>query len=267
MVDADTPALTLATRGVVFAHLEVRTGDRDAHSGMYGGAALNAFHALHRILGAVLPGPDGRLPEPLRAGIIPPSRAELDSWATLPDGGGELAGVGARPADPAAAAEFYVRTTAEPSVDIHRIEGGQARTIVVPVATADLSVRIVGGQRSEEIAANLEALLRGALPDGAELAFRADGAEPSGFDPALPALQAAQRAIERATGRAPALVRSGGTLPVLAAFAERGIPAIVSGFSLPDDALHAPNESYRLVAFEQGAATARALYEELATLR
>jgi acetylornithine deacetylase/succinyl-diaminopimelate desuccinylase-like protein len=63
-----------------------------------------------------------------------------------------------------------------------------------------------------------------------------------------------------------ALVRSGGTLPILAAFAERGIPAIVSGFSLPDDALHAPNESYRLVALEQGAAAARALYEELAAL-
>jgi acetylornithine deacetylase/succinyl-diaminopimelate desuccinylase-like protein len=137
----------------------------------------------------------------------------------------------------------------------------------VPVASADLSVRIVGGQRSDEIARNLETLLRDALPAGAELLFSADRAEPSSFDPSLPALQAAQRAIERATGRKPALVRSGGTIPVLAAFAERGIPAIVSGFSLPDDALHAPNESYRLVALEQGAATARALYEELAGLK
>ncbi len=59
-------------------------------------------------------------------------------------------------------------------------------------------------------------------------------------------------------------MRSGGTLPVLAAFSERGIPAIVSGFSLPDDALHAPNESFRLVALDQGAAAARALYQELA---
>jgi len=267
MVDAETPALTLATRGMVFAHLEVRTGTQTAHSGMYGGAALNAFHALHKILGAVLAGPDGKLPEPLRAGIIPPSQEEIDSWAQLPSGEGELAGVGARPADPAAAAEFYIRTTAEPSLDVHKVEGGQARTIVVPVATADLSVRIVGGQKSEEIARNLEQLLRDALPEGAELSFSCDRAEPSNFDPALPALQAAQRAIEKATGRKAALMRSGGTLPVLAAFTERGIPAIVSGFSLPDDNLHAPNESFRLVAFEQGEATARALYEELAGLK
>ena len=157
----------------------------------------------------------------------------------------------ARPT-PRAATEFYARTTAEPSLDVHRVEGGQARTIVVPVASADLSVR---RRRSalEEIARNLERLLRDALPDGAELTFDgADRAEASAFDPEHPALVAARRALERATGREPALVRTGGTLPILAAFAERGIPAIVSGFSLPDDAVHAPDESYRLVALEDG---------------
>jgi acetylornithine deacetylase/succinyl-diaminopimelate desuccinylase-like protein len=267
MVDADTPALTLATRGLVFAHIEVRTGTSAAHSGMYGGAALNAFHALHRALAAVLPGPDGRVPEPLRAGVKPPAPAEIESWATLPPGAGELARVGAHPSDPAAADEFYIRTTAEPSVDVHKIEGGQARTIVVPFASADLSVRIVGGQRAEEISANLERLLRDALPEGAELTYSAELAEASAFDPEHPALQAARRALARATGREPALVRTGGTLPVLAAFAERGIPAIVSGFSLPEDGLHAPNESYRLESLELGERAARALYEELAGLR
>ena len=114
MVDADTPALTLATRGMVFAHVEVRTGQQTAHSGMYGGAALNAFHALHAALSAVLPRPDGRLPEPLRAGLIAPAPEELEEWKALPDGAGELANVGARPSDAAAEAEFWVRTGAEP---------------------------------------------------------------------------------------------------------------------------------------------------------
>ena len=265
MLDVQTPALTLATRGIVMAHIEVRTGKQTAHSGMYGGAALNAFHALHQALSAVLPR-DGRLPEPLRAGIIPPSEAELESWQALPDGEQVLAEVGARPADARAVEEIYIRTTAEPSLDVHRIEGGEPRTIVVPVARADLSVRIVGGQQSAEIAGNLEQLLRDALPDGAELRFSCDRAEPSAFDPELPALQAARRALETAAGRPPVLLRTGGTLPVLAAFAERGIPAIVSGFSLPEDNLHAPDESYRVESLELGARAARALYEELATL-
>ena len=52
MLDPHTPAVTVATRGIVFATLEVRTGERIAHSGLFGGAALNAFHALH----AVIPG-------------------------------------------------------------------------------------------------------------------------------------------------------------------------------------------------------------------
>jgi acetylornithine deacetylase/succinyl-diaminopimelate desuccinylase-like protein len=261
MVDADTPALTLATRGMVFAHLEVRTGVRPVHSGMYGGAALNAFHALHAALAAVLPGPDGRLPEPLRAGLIAPAPEEVEGWKELPDGASSLAEVGARPSDPAAEAEFWTRTGAEPSLDVNMVAGGEVRTIVPEVARAAVSVRLAAGQSSAEIAPALERLLREALPAGAELTFAYDGAEPSRFDPALPALQAARRALGD-----PALVRSGGTLPILAAFSQRGIPAIVGGFALPEDRIHSPDESYRLASLEQGAEAARALYRELAGL-
>jgi acetylornithine deacetylase/succinyl-diaminopimelate desuccinylase-like protein len=261
MLDEQTPALTLGTRGMVFAHVEVRTAERPGHSGLYGGAALNAFHALHQALAAVLPR-DGRLPEPLRAGLAPPSEEELASWETLPAGEAVLAGGGLHPADDRAAEEFHLRTSAEPSLDVHRVSGGEARTIVTEACSATLSVRLAPGQRTAEIAPALEAMLRSALPDGAEMTFSAELAEPSLFDPSLPALRAARAALGE-----PALVRSGGTLPVLAAFAERGIPAIVSGFAVPEDNIHAPDESYRLVALEQGARAARALYEELAGLR
>jgi acetylornithine deacetylase/succinyl-diaminopimelate desuccinylase-like protein len=262
MVDADTPGLTLATRGMVFSHLEVRTGARPVHSGMYGGAALNAFHALHQALAAVLPRPDGKLPEPLRAGLIAPDAEELESWKALPDGASSLAEVGARPSDPTAEAEFWVRTGAEPSLDVNMVAGGEVRTIVPDVARAAVSVRLAAGQSSAEIAKNLETLLRDALPEGAELSFEYDGAEPSRFDPNDPALQAARRAMND-----PALVRSGGTLPILAAFAQRGIPAIVGGYALPEDQIHSPDESYRLVSLEQGAEAARALYKELGDAR
>ena len=104
------------------------------------------------------------------------------------------------------------------------------------------------------------------LPDGAELELRLHGAEPSRFDPAAPALVAAQRALERATGVAPVVVRSGGSIPILAAFAERGIPTIVGGFALPEDRIHAPDESYRVESLETGLKAARALYQELASL-
>src|SRR5262249_2548271 len=146
------------------------------------------------------------------------------------------------------------------------VEGGDARTIVPELARAVLSVRLAPGQRSADIAAALETLLRGALPAGAELAFDYDHAEPSRFDPDSPALKAARRALTRAAGVETALVRTGGTLPILAAFSQRGIQAIVGGYGLPDDAIHAPNESYRLAGLELGAKSARALYEELSRL-
>ena len=263
MLDAETPALTVATRGMVFAHLTVRTGERIAHSGLYGGAALNAVHALHAALAAVLPGADGRLPAPLRAGVEPPSAEEVASWEALPGGAEVLAEAGARPADPAAAAEFYERTTADASLDVHRVAAGETRTIVPPVAHCDLSVRLAPGQDPAAIEAALGELLRGALPAGAELELRTGLASPSHFDPASPPLRIARGAMERACGRAPALVRTGGTLPILAAFSERGIPAIVSGFGLPQDNFHAPDESFSLSGLELGRRSARALYEDL----
>ena len=128
-------------------------------------------------------------------------------------------------------------------------------------------MRTVPGQRSAELAPVLERLLRGAAPDGAEVEIRADVAEPAMFEPESPPLRLARDAFEHAAGRPPALVRSGGTIPILAAFAERGIQTIVSGFALPDDAIHAPNESYRLASLELGEGTSRALFEELGKLR
>jgi acetylornithine deacetylase/succinyl-diaminopimelate desuccinylase-like protein len=109
-------------------------------------------------------------------------------------------------------------------------------------------------------------LLGAAAPDGAEVSITMVRADPALFDPAHPALQLAAGAMERACGTPPALVRLGGTLPLLAVLAERGIPAIVSGFALPDDAFHAPNESYRLESLRLGELAARELYRTLAAL-
>ncbi|MFZ1993826.1 MAG: M20/M25/M40 family metallo-hydrolase, partial [Solirubrobacteraceae bacterium] len=46
MIARGRPAFNIATRGLVYFHITLRTGERDLHSGMYGGAALNAAHAL-----------------------------------------------------------------------------------------------------------------------------------------------------------------------------------------------------------------------------
>jgi acetylornithine deacetylase/succinyl-diaminopimelate desuccinylase-like protein len=116
------------------------------------------------------------------------------------------------------------------------------------------------------VAAEAERLMRGSLPDGADLSVKLGAVEPALFDPADPALQLAAGAFEQACGTPPAFVRLGGTLPLLSVLADQGIPTIVSGFALGADAFHAPNESYRLESLRLGELTARELYRGLAEL-
>jgi acetylornithine deacetylase/succinyl-diaminopimelate desuccinylase-like protein len=79
-------------------------------------------------------------------------------------------------------------------------------------------------------------------------------------------MRLAADAIERGTGMAPAFVRTGGSIPIVAEFARKGITTIVGGYGLPDDDIHAPNESYRVESLRLGEATARELYAALAKL-
>ncbi|HEY6781408.1 MAG TPA: M20/M25/M40 family metallo-hydrolase, partial [Thermoleophilaceae bacterium] len=267
MADARTPAISIGGRGLIAVDITVQTGERDLHSGLYGGAALNAAHVLHAMLAAVLPDAEGRVHAQLRAGVAPVTALERASWSRLPSGVELLRTAGGRPVALGADEQLHERTGADTSLDVNAIELGQPRTIVPTTAKAHLSVRLAPGQRATEIAATLEGMLRSAAPVGADvrLDFQA-AAEPALFDPAEPALKLAVEALERACGTSPALVRLGGTLPLLSALAERGIPAIVSGFVLPEDAIHAPNESYRLESLRLGEAAARELYLALGEL-
>ena len=133
-------------------------------------------------------------------------------------------------------------------------------------ARATVSLRLAPGQRAAEIGPVLERLLRDAAPADADVTMAWHHADPSLFEPDLPALVLGAQAIERATGAAPALIRSGGSIPVVAEFAAREIPTIVSGFTLPDDAFHAPDESFLLESLELGERTARELLKALAAL-
>lgn len=269
MLNERTPALTLAVRGTIACRVSVRTGARALHSGVFGNAALNATHALVQALAAVLPGPDGLLPEPLRAGIHPPSPSELAAWRALQPGGEILASVGVAPSHPAAGATFYERTWADASLDVSGIEGGDAgqqRTIIPHEASARLNMRLAAGQDPEAIRDTLERLLRAAAPAGATLELSAFSMPGAGFDPEEPALRLAAEALERTCGVPCVLKRSGGSIPVLAAFAKRGIPVICSGFALEDDRIHASDESFRIESLGLGERAAHELYAALATL-
>jgi acetylornithine deacetylase/succinyl-diaminopimelate desuccinylase-like protein len=266
MADERTPAISVGARGLLRASVEVRSGARDLHSGLYGGAALNAAHVLLAMFAELAPDGEGRVREELRAGVAPLGERERESWSRMEPGPDALRAVGAREVTAGAGEEFYERIGALPALDVNMMSTGEPRTIVPSVARGHVSLRLAPGQSAEALAPVFERLLRSAAPEGAEVELELDLADPALFDPEHPALRLAGDAIGRACGTAPAFVRLGGTLPLLAVLADRGVPTIVSGFVLPDDAIHAPDESYRLESLRLGERSARELYSGLAAL-
>src|SRR5262249_44478944 len=172
MVRRGQPTFAIGVRGMLYFHVRVRTGTTDMHSGLFGAAALNATHALISALSGVLPGPDGRVPEPLREGVASPSPEELAAWAQLPSGTDQLSHYGAVPIASGATDEFYVRTFADTSLDVNGIASGSpdlVKTVLPVEARANVSIRLAPEQDPATIRAAFERLLRERLPAGAEL--------------------------------------------------------------------------------------------------
>jgi acetylornithine deacetylase/succinyl-diaminopimelate desuccinylase-like protein len=270
MLDSSTPALTLGVRGIVMMDIQVRTAKQDLHSGMYGGSILNANHVLLGMLAKAMPNSDGVIPDALRRGALEPTAEEIEAWAELPPGDTVLAEVGGKPLSESSGELYYMRNWADASVDVHGLEGGDARQIrtMVPCsARAKVSVRLAPGQTTQSIAPEFKRLLEAGAPPGAEVDVSVlSTGEPAMFDPSSPPLKLAAEALEQVCGRPTALVRVGGSLPVLAAFASKQIPAIVSGFALSVDGIHGPDESFRLESLALGEAAAHELYRRLAEL-
>ena len=263
MIRRGLPAFNVATRGMAYFHVTLRTGVRDLHSGMYGGAALNAAHALIKALGGLI-AHDGTLADELRAGRVEPTDEELEGWRALPAGADELADQGARPKDGRAAEDFCLRTFSEPAIDVIGIATGSPvlqKTVLPAESVANVSMRLAPGQQVGDVAPIVERLLRESAPQGAELEVELWSSSPPGLvPPDARAVQLGLDAFERVLGVRPALIRTGGTLPIVPALADKGIPTVITGFGLPDSNVHSPNE--RLVAeyVTLGTAAARELF-------
>jgi acetylornithine deacetylase/succinyl-diaminopimelate desuccinylase-like protein len=270
MLRPGAPVFHVATRGLVYFHVSVRTGERDLHSGVFGGAALNAPHALMETLRGVLPGEDGLPPEALRVGTVAPTNDEVAAWEELDPGSQVLAEGGARPADGRTSAEFYLRTWAQPAVDVNGIAGGEPhlqKTVLPVAAEANVSIRLAPGQDPDEIAPIFERLLREAAPEGADVQVERWSSAPAGLiPPDAPAIQLGLEAFEQVLGARPLLIRVGGTLPIVPALADKGIPTVLTGFDLPEGNIHSPNERLRVDHIPLAVDAARGLYRAFAKL-
>lgn len=257
------PAFTLATRGVASLRIRVRTNRRDLHSGAFGGAAMNAANVLILALSSVVD-----LDRPSNAalthGAAESSNGETSQWRGLPAGADVLQAQGAIPVDANTADNFYTRIWASPAFDIHGISAGvtsSEQNVVVAEAEAICSIRVAPGQDVGSVGERLEQMLRERLPAAASVTITTGSrTAPAGpFDRGSYFYRAAEAAFTSAFGRAPAYVRSGGSLPILASLVARGVDTVVTGLDVPDGNVHAPDERLLIDHLERGIVATREL--------
>jgi acetylornithine deacetylase/succinyl-diaminopimelate desuccinylase-like protein len=266
------PSLLTGLRGLVYTEVEAQGAAFDLHSGQYGGAAPNPFNALAWVI-AGLKGPDGRVTIPgFYDAVRDPSPEEFESWKAL--GIDEAALLRDEVASPEffGEAEYPVlqRMWARPTLDVHGIRGGfvgeGAKTVIPARAVAKISMRLVPDQDPKAIFAAYERRVQELATPGVRLSVRAINVDPPvSASTTGRGVQAATRAYRRATGLDPAYQRMGGSIPVCTAFQEAlGVELVITGFGLPDDRLHSPNEKYDLGQYRDGIKMSAAMLEEYA---
>ena len=256
----ELPTLCVGLRGMIYTELEVRGAATDLHSGMYGGAAPNAFVALAQMI-AQLKRADGHIAIPgFYDGIEQPTKDELDAWRSLPFDEEEYRKheVGSTELTGEAGFSVLERTWSRPTMDVHGMPGGfigaGAKTVIPAVALAKISFRLVPGMKPEAIYAKYKAFVEEIAPKGVTVAVRLiHTGEPIVVSTDNEYVRAATAAMAEVFGKETVFIRSGGSIPIVGDFVrELGIPTVMMGFGLPDDNLHAPNEKFHLANFHRG---------------
>ena len=254
------PTLCVGLRGMIYTELEVRGAKTDLHSGMYGGAAPNAFFSLAKIL-AGLKDENGHILIPgFYDDIIPPSVEELAAWQSLPfdEEQYRIHEVGSRTLVGEAGYSVLERTWARPTLDVHGIPGGftgvGAKTVIPAKALAKVSMRLVPGMTPAKAFAQYKSYVDKIAPAGLDVDVRLiHSGEPCLIPVDNPYIQAATRALREVWGKETVFIRSGGSIPIVGDLARHlGLPSVMMGFGLPDDNLHAPNEKFLIANFYQG---------------
>ncbi len=272
MVARGHPTFSYGLRGLTALELRVTGPATDLHSGIYGGAVANPAMALARLL-ASLHDADGRVAVPgFYDGVRAVEPWEREAWSGLPMGEGLLLEMtGAPRLDGEVGFTALERIWARPTAEVNGMgsgyQGPGSKTVLPSHAFAKLTFRLVPDQEPAEIQDKVIAHLRARCPASVRLDIeRGHSGSPYLVDPRAGFGAAACRALRRTFGgKEPALVREGGSVPIVADFKRiLGADALLLGLALPDCRIHAPNENFPLENLEYGARLNRALLEEIA---
>lgn len=266
------PALTYALRGITAFEITLRGPSRDLHSGMFGGSLQNPATALCQLIAKVHDA-NGRITIPgFYQDVIPLTAYERKQLARLPFnrtayrkfiGVPELFGERGFTPDEQRAA----RPTFELNGLTSGYQGEGSKTIVPSWARAKITARLVPGQQPARINKLVRAFFVKHCPPSVTMEFHAGhGAEAYLVSPKSAEAQSALRALRRAFGHEPVLLREGGSIPIVNQFKKiLRADTLLLGLALPDDNAHSPNEKFDLDIFAQGQRLGALLWQELAS--
>lgn len=271
MVGEGIGTFTYGLRGIACMEVKVHGPTIDLHSGIFGGAIANPVTMAARLV-ATLHDEEGRVLIPgFYDQVNDLQEWERSSWATLGDGDAETLSLTGSPAlfgEPGYTERE--RRWARPTAEVNGIGGGYqgegSKTVIAREAFFKLSFRLVPDQDPQLILDQAEAYLRAKASPSIRLEIKRGHTGMAYLtDPHSPLGQAAQRALQTTFGGNVALIREGGSIPIVQAFKEvLNADTLLLGLALPDCQAHAPNENFPIANLEAGIRLNQALLRELA---
>ena len=243
------PALTTTLRGMIRVVVTVTTLDHGIHSGMFGGPVPDAITALVRLLATMHDDTGNVAVAGLKEGVA----ADLDyDEARLRAESGLLDGV-----DLIGSGSILSRIWTKPSITTIGIDAPTVATssnTLVPTASAKISMRLAPDEFDLDGFEALKKHLLDHAPWGARVEVHLDD-RGNGFAAHAqgPVYDQARAAFADAWGVQPVDIGVGGSIPFVAAFAEKFPQAaiLVTGVEDPDARAHGANESLHLGEFEK----------------
>ena len=277
--------VTCGLRGLALLDVHVKAARGDVHSGLHGGAFLNPIQALAEIC-ATLHHPDGRVNIPgFYDGVLEPQPWEREELAKLGEDEAAYArflGVECFHAPPGFSPFEAIRFL--PTLEFNGIGGGYqgegTKTVIPSTAFAKISCRLVPNQRPADIKELVRRAIVERAPRGVTVSFTDQHQgdpyvvvppgrpnTPAGQSPVLArAFRSVDKAVTATWGRPPLYLREGGSVPIIAQIKRvTGLDSVMIGLFLPEDNLHAPNESFNLDVMARGIETAERILAGVAT--
>lgn len=273
MIATDTPSITVGLRGLTYLEVEVTGPDHDLHSGIFGGAVANPINVLCQMI-ASLTDENNHITIPhFYDDVLEISREERDLMAQAPfDLEKYKKSIDVEEVQGEAGYTTLERTGIRPTLDVCGIWGGYtgegSKTILPSKAHAKISMRLVPNQNSGKISELFQKHFESIAPKSVKVkVFPGHGGEAYVSPLDMPAYKAAEKAYETTFGKRPIPTRSGGSIPIVAGFEKiLGTKSILMGFGLEEDAIHSPNESYKLEHFLKGIETIPYFYKYFSEL-